>query len=238
MFAEVDSTNAEGLRLARDLAGPTWIFAARQVAGRGRRGRVWSDPEGNFAASLVLKPEGAPGVAALRSFVAALALHDALAQLAPGADLALKWPNDVLLGGDKLAGILLEGSSNSARMEHLVIGFGVNLTGAPPKGEGALAPVSLEAGAGVTVAPESLLGALAVAYAAREAVFAADGFGPIRADWLARAAGLGAPVIARTMQGEARGIFETVDEAGHLVLSGPGGRRTIPAADVFFEGAA
>ncbi|WP_420744336.1 biotin--[acetyl-CoA-carboxylase] ligase [Roseovarius sp. S1116L3] len=239
MLGEVDSTNAEGLRLARTLAGPTWIFAQRQVAGRGRRGRAWTDPAGNFAASLVLRPEGAPGRAALRSFVAALALHDALSAVAPHADLALKWPNDVLLSGGKLAGILLEGASSAERMEHLVIGFGVNLAEAPPRGDAAVAPVSLRGGAGVDVTPEALLGHLAAAYARREAEFVAEGFAPVRDAWLARAARLGQEVIARTMQGETRGIFETVDADGQLVLSTPGGRRVIPAADVFFgQGAA
>lgn len=235
MLPEVDSTNAEGLRLASGLAGPTWIFAARQVAGRGRRGRAWSDPDGNFAASLVLKPEGTPAQAALRSFVAALALHDALSAAAPGADLALKWPNDVLLGGGKVAGILLEGAGLGARMNHLVIGFGVNLSNAPEQGVAAIQPVSLRAGAGVLVVADVLLGHLARSYAAREAVFVAEGFGPIRADWLARAARLGHEVIARTMRDEIRGRFDDVDDAGNLVLSTASGRRVIPAADVFFE---
>jgi len=232
---EVDSTNAEGLRRAAGLAGPTWIHAARQVAGRGRRGRAWSDPVGNFAASLVLRPEGAPGEVALRSFVAALALHDALSAVAPGADLALKWPNDVLLAGGKLAGILLEGTSHGARMDHLVIGIGVNLVEAPLRGEGAVAPVSLRGETEVVIAPEALLAHLAAAYARREATFVTEGFEPIRAAWMARAARLGQEVTARTMQGETRGIFETVDEAGQLVLATPGGRHVIPAADVFFD---
>lgn len=238
VMAEVDSTNAEGLRLAAGLAGPTWIFATRQVAGRGRRGRAWSDPQGNFAASLVLKPAEAPGQAALRSFVAALALHDALSALAPGADLALKWPNDVLLGGGKLAGILLEGAGAGARMDHLVIGFGVNLSHAPERGEAAIAPISLRDGTGVQVAPEALLNHLAHAYALREAMFADAGFGPIRAAWLKRAARLGQDVTARTMRDEIRGRFDDVDENGNLVLTTPDGRRAISAADVFFEGEA
>ncbi|MCQ0092637.1 biotin--[acetyl-CoA-carboxylase] ligase [Roseovarius sp. M141] len=235
MLPEVDSTNAEGMRLASELAGPTWIFAARQIAGRGRRGRVWGDPEGNFAASLVLRPAEPPERAALRSFVASLALYDALSALAPGADLALKWPNDVLLSEGKLAGILLEGSSSAGRLAHLVIGIGVNLAGVPVPGEArAVPPVSLLSGTGVQVTPERLLDHLAAAYGRREAVFVRDGFAPIRADWLARAARLGQIVTARTMREETTGRFETVDEDGNLVLSTAGGRRAIPAADVFF----
>jgi len=236
MLVEVDSTNAEGLRLAASLAAPTWIFAGRQLAGRGRRGRAWSDPEGNFAASLVLKPAEPPEVSVLRSYVAALALYDALAVVAPDADLALKWPNDVLLSGRKLAGILLEASTAGWGMAHLVIGIGVNLSHVPERGQGALAPISLQAGAGVSVDPEELLGHLACAYARREAQFIAEGFAPIRADWLARAGRLGQNVTARTMRDEICGRFDGIDEAGHLVLVTAEGRRAIPAADVFFGG--
>ncbi|WP_439331644.1 biotin--[acetyl-CoA-carboxylase] ligase [Pelagivirga sediminicola] len=235
MLAQVDSTNAEAMRQAGGLSGPTWIFAARQLSGRGRRGRAWRDPAGNFAASLVLRPAEPPGQAALRSFAASLALHDALSALVPGAELALKWPNDVLLSGGKLAGILLEGSSAGGRMMHLVIGIGVNLTGVPEPGEaGALPAVSLLSETGARIAPEVLLDHLAACYAAREAEFQAEGFAPIRAAWLARAARLGQEVTARTMRGETSGRFETVDAGGNLVLSTADGRRAIPAADVYF----
>ncbi len=236
MLGEVGSTNAEGMRLARDLARPTWVFAARQLAGRARRGRVWSDPVGNFAASLVLRPAEAPGQAALRSFVSSLALHDALSAIVPGAALSVKWPNDVLLSGGKLAGILLEASSTASRMEHLVIGIGVNLAAVPPQVDGAVAPVDLRTQTGAEITPERFLYHLAAAYAAREAVFVAEGFAPIRAAWLDRAARLGQPIVARRMQGETHGIFETIDAEGHLVLSTPQGREAIPAADVFFSG--
>ncbi len=236
ILAEVDSTNAEGMRLAPELEVPTWIFASRQVAGRGRRGRAWSDPVGNFAASLVMRPTEQPQQAALRSFVASLALRDALSALAPEAELTLKWPNDVLLNERKLAGILLEGSSLAGRMAHLVIGIGVNLMNVPePVSDGAVSPVSFRDGAGIEVAPGVLLTHLAAAYARREAMFVRDGFAPIRADWLARAARLGKIVTARTMQGEMVGRFETVDEGGNLVLSTANGQQSIPAADVFFE---
>ncbi len=235
-LAEVDSTNAEAMRLAPDLGAPTWIFATRQLAGRGRRGRAWSDPAGNFSASLLLYPKEAPQQAALRSFVASLALHDALSALAPEAALGLKWPNDVLLNDGKLAGILLEGSSLAGRMAYLVIGIGVNLMNAPAPAAGvAVPPRSLRDGAGVSVTPERFLAHLAAAYASREAQFVRDGFAPIRADWLARAARLGEQVTARTMQAEIVGRFETVDEDGNLVLFTAGGRQAIPAADVFFE---
>ena len=117
---ETDSTMAEAARRAGDLARPTWIMAHKQTAARGRRGKRWENPAGNFAATFVFRPEGAAGVAALRSFSAANALFEALALSVDRDRLTLKWPNDVLLDGRKLAGILLEGDGT-----HLAIGIGV-----------------------------------------------------------------------------------------------------------------
>ncbi|MCX8507888.1 MAG: biotin--[acetyl-CoA-carboxylase] ligase, partial [Rhodobacteraceae bacterium] len=133
VLAEVDSTNSEAARLAPGLTRPTWIMARRQTAARGRRGRVWISPAGNFAASLLMRPSGDAAQAALRSFIAALALADSLADLSgPRAHISLKWPNDVLLNGGKVAGILLESVGQGAGLGHLVIGIGVNLVAAPP----------------------------------------------------------------------------------------------------------
>ena len=232
----VDSTNAEAVRAAPGLNGPTWIMAKRQIAGRGRRGRPWTDPAGNFAGTLVLRPSEAPGIAALRSFVAALALDDALAAVTGQPDrFALKWPNDVLLDGCKLAGILLESAGMGGQLSHLAIGMGVNLRSAPQAVEtGAIAPVSLRGTLGVEVTPEDFLTHLAAGYAQRETQFCDAGFGAIRADWLARAAKLGEVITARTSKSETVGTFQTVDETGNLVLSTRTGRVAIPAADVFF----
>jgi BirA family biotin operon repressor/biotin-[acetyl-CoA-carboxylase] ligase len=227
----VDSSSAEALRRGPDR--PAWILARRQTAARGRRGRPWAMPEGNFAASLVWRPGGAPAELALRSFAASLALHDALAAMGV-AGLALKWPNDVLLEGGKLAGILLEGAGEGA----LVLGVGINLIAAPSAAEvepGAVAPVSLLGASGLRVAPEAMLDALASAFAAREKEFAAQGFAPIRAAWLRYAARLGGTVRARAMAETVRGTFEDVDAEGRLVLRTPQGVRRIAAADVFFD---
>jgi BirA family biotin operon repressor/biotin-[acetyl-CoA-carboxylase] ligase len=231
---ETDSTMAEVARRAGTLAGPEWVMARRQTAGRGRRGRAWANPEGNFAATLVLQPREAPGVVALRSFVAALALFDAMVAVTGRADpFALKWPNDVLLNGGKVAGILLETHAGGA----LAIGIGVNLVAAPDAAEveaGAVRPVSLMAETGAAVGPEDFLDQLAQAYAAREASFVTYGFAPIREAWLSRAARLGETVTARTGTSETVGRFETVDPSGNLVLMTPKGRVGIAAADVFF----
>ncbi|PKP80984.1 MAG: biotin--[acetyl-CoA-carboxylase] ligase [Alphaproteobacteria bacterium HGW-Alphaproteobacteria-2] len=239
ILESVDSTMAEAARRAvAGAAGPLWIMAREQVAARGRRGRVWENPVGNFAATLLMRPPESPVQAGLRSFTAALALYDALAGLSGRADLlTLKWPNDVLLAGGKVAGILLESAGQGGAMSHLAIGFGVNLAAAPPPEAleaGAFAPVSVLEATGVRVAPEVLLDALAAAFDGWEQRLAAYGFAPVRRAWLARAARLGETITARMARETLTGIFETVDETGALVLSTRDGRRVIPAADVFF----
>jgi len=235
----VDSTNAHAGRLAAGgLSGPAWVLAQQQTAGRGRRGRPWVSPRGNFYASLVMQPPEPARAVALRSFAAALALREALVGLTglPQA-FALKWPNDVLLNGGKLAGILLESVGQGAGVAHLVIGFGVNLISAPEPGQvepGAVLPVSLLAETGLRLPPATVLAALAPAWARWEAVFLAHGFAPVRAEWLRYAAQLGQPIRARTGGNVQSGIFETVDAQGALVLATPAGRVAIPAAEVFF----
>lgn len=238
VLASIDSTNAEAARIADHLAGPEWILALEQTAGRGRRGRAWVNPVGNFAATLVLHPTEAPEVVALRSFVASLALYDAfVAVTGRPQGLSLKWPNDVLLNGGKVAGILLESVGMARDIRHIGIGIGVNLREAPGADqveEGALRPVSLLSETGIAVSPEEFLDALAPAYAHHEAQFRIYGFEPIRALWLDRAARLGEVITARSMRDERTGTFETVDAAGNLVLSTAKGRETIAAADIFF----
>ncbi|MDG4649075.1 biotin--[acetyl-CoA-carboxylase] ligase [Roseibacterium sp. SDUM158017] len=239
ILPETDSTMAEAARIAPGLLGPEWVLALRQTAGRGRRGRAWAMPEGNFAASLVMRPEGAPAEAALRSFVAALALRDAFvaAGVAEG-DITLKWPNDVLVRGGKAAGILLESMGDGrGGVAHLVVGIGVNLAEAPPAASleaGALAPVSLKADAGIGITPEAFLDLLAPAFAHRESQMAIYGFAPIRAAWLRGAARLGETVTARLPKEEIAGTFRDIDAGGNIVLETPKGRRAIAAAEIFF----
>jgi len=234
----VDSTMAEAMRRAPTLSGPCWIVAHEQTAGRGRRGRAWTAGQGNLAATLVMQPEGTAAQAALRSFVAALALHEALAQvLGTDAPLSLKWPNDVLLNGGKVAGILLESTGTGQGVSHLAVGIGVNLRAAPPADAvepRALRPVALAAETGLEIAPEAFLTHLAHAFDGQERRFATCGFGPVRAAWLDRATRLGEVITARTAREETTGTFETVDEDGNLVLRTARGRVAIPAADVYF----
>ena len=235
---EVDSTNAEALRRARNLDGPCWIMARRQVAGRARRGRAWTDPAGNFAASLVMRTQSPPQVLALHSFAAALALHDALGALtARPYSFSLKWPNDVLAAGSKVAGILLESVTppDRAGQPLLVIGIGVNLAEAPTLPEGAAAPAgSVVDVTGAVIDPPELLDRLAPALARWQDRLTREGFAPLREAWLARAARLGQPIVARTPNETIEGVFETLDATGALVLSTGAGRRMVSAADVYF----
>ncbi|MGR3467500.1 MAG: biotin--[acetyl-CoA-carboxylase] ligase [Shimia sp.] len=231
VLSSVDSTMEEARRQAPNVSQPTWILALDQSAARGRRGRAWRHPKGNFAATLVVRAED-PRQAALRSFVASLALHDTFEALRGRADgLSLKWPNDVLLNGGKVAGILLESLPGG----WLAIGIGVNLAEAPGAAEveeGATPPVKLDLDP--PAAPEAFLDLLALFYDKRERAFTTYGFGPIRTAWLARAARLGQPIRARTTRETHHGTFRDVDHQGQLVLETPKGRLTIPAADVYF----
>lgn len=235
---EIDSTNAEGFRRAESLPGPTWILAGVQTAGRGRRARPWSSPHGNFHGTLVLKPAGPPEEVALRSFAAALALREAFVQITGlSQGFALKWPNDVLCNGGKIAGILLESQGLNGPDPVLCIGIGVNLIAAPDAAQiepGAVPPVSLLAETGLRIAPEAFLDTLAPAYARWEATFTAEGFAPLRAAWLAHAARLGETIRARTGSQSREGVFQGIDSTGNLILRGQNGTLAIPAAEVFF----
>ena len=192
---------------------------------------------GNFHATLTFRPPGTPAETALYSFVAALALRDALVALTGVPDaFSLKWPNDVLLNGGKLAGILLESASNHTGMAYLAVGIGVNLIAAPDPSlldPDALPAVALLAQTGLRITPESLLDHIAPAFSNR-AVQLAQGFAHTRADWLAHAARLGEPIRARTAQQTSHGIFETIDASGALILRTAQGTISIPAAEVFF----
>ncbi len=238
VLPEIDSTNADGFRRASSLAGPTWILAGVQTAGRGRRARPWSSPQGNFHGSLVLKPHEPAETVALRSFAAALALRDAFVQLTGlPQSFALKWPNDVLCNGGKVAGILLESQGLSGPHPLLCIGIGVNLVAAPDLAlvePGALSPVSLLGETGLRVTPTAFLDALAPAYEAWEKTFTNEGFAPLRRAWLSHAARIGETIRARTGTETREGTFETIDAHGNLVLRTSQATLAIPAAEVFF----
>ncbi len=227
-------------------SGPLWVVARSQGAGRGRRGKSWVSLPGNLTASVLWPVPGvAPGHLAELGFVAGLALVAALDDAcgtAPGYDrtdparsVRLKWPNDVLLGGAKLAGLLLEAEVLPGGRRAVVIGFGVNVAAAPD-GLGA----ACLAATGYADGPEALLEALSDRLLA--AIRAWDGgqdFAHVRERWLARAAGLGSEIAVASGGQTLNGVFETIDEGGRLVILSPDGtRRTVTAGEVHFGTAA
>ncbi len=230
-FDSLASTNDEAMSLAR--AGEPsglWLLAGEQTKGRGRQGRPWSSPVGNFHGSVLIVEPCAPRFAAQLGFVAGVSLLQALRNVAPSAPLALKWPNDVLCNGAKLAGILVEGASLPGNMFACVIGFGVNCAAAP---EGLPYRATSLADMGVKCPPGDLLHSLSDTLARNLDIWRAGaGFSFIRKDWLRCAYGLGRPIEARTHNGSIMGLFETIDEQGRLVLATQSGKTTVEAADI------
>jgi BirA family transcriptional regulator, biotin operon repressor / biotin---[acetyl-CoA-carboxylase] ligase len=236
-YDEIDSTNAEALRLKRQgERGPLWITAQRQSAGRGRRGRKWISVPGNLHASLLLSDPSPAEHWPQLSFVAALAVHDAVVGVAPQVRplMQLKWPNDLLLSAAKFAGILIEGEGGE-EAGAVAIGIGVNCTAHPAD---AAYPATDLVASGAQVTATGLFGALAVKMAGRLAQWnRGQGFATIRADWLARAAGLGDTIRIALADRELVGRFESLDDAGCLVLIAPDGAETVVAAgDVILFG--
>lgn len=228
-FDTTGSTNSEALRLAREgERGPLWITAGRQTAGRGRRGRTWVSEPGNLYASLLLSDPAPAQHWPELSLVAALALHDAVTARIPGlaSRVLLKWPNDLLIDRNKFAGILVEGEGAS-----VVIGIGVNCLHHP---EGTDFPATDLATAGVRTTPEGVFAPLTGAMLNRLGQWQhGTNFTSVRADWLARAYGLGKPIRIRTGEGELTGVFDGIDDAGRLVLrSADGTMQALAAGDV------
>lgn len=233
----LDSTNSEALRLARSgEQGPLWIVAREQTAGRGRRGREWISAGGNLAATFLFTSQVAPTVAATLGFVASLAVCETCRALAPDIDLALKWPNDVLADGGKVAGLLLESEAQGPLLA-VVVGFGVNLASAPA---GMPFPAQSLRALGHAVAVEEAFARLTDAWVALSALWNdGHGFDVIRKAWLAQAKGIGQAISVRTGDRVESGIFETLDEQGRLILrKGDGMIRVIGAGDVYFGDAA
>lgn len=232
-YDSIGSTNTEALQRSRTgERGPLWIAARAQTEGRGRRGRTWSSPEGNLAASLLMTINAPLSLGATLGFVAGLALWRAIENCTSGLSVTLKWPNDVLVDGRKLAGILLESESGDAPAI-VVIGMGVNIVSAPH--DVPFPAVSLHA-LGQNVSAEHVFAELSDAWVDFYAVWDnGRGIDAIRSQWLTHAAGLGREITIRTGDTTLQGIFRTLDEQGRLVLqTSDGAQVPVAAGDVYF----
>ncbi len=236
------STNDDALQAARSGdPGPLWIVAAEQRAGRGRHGRQWTSPPGNLHTSLLLVDPCELSAAPQLGFVAGLALHEAVeAATGLGAPrLSLKWPNDLLLDGAKVSGLLLEGHRLGPDGPlAVVIGFGVNVAFAPA---GTPYPAAALQAVRPGLTREEVFRSLSAAFAqafstwsASARMNASDPFGPVRRLWLERAAGFGREVTLRLPSGEKKGLFAGLDRLGRLRLESSAGVELIDAGDLYF----
>lgn len=233
-FAELDSTNSEAARLAQaGEAGPLWIVAERQTAGRGRRGRVWQGASGNLAATLLLTTQKPPAQAAQMAFVAALALADMAAAFVAQAFVRVKWPNDLLVGGAKAGGVLIETGAAPGGGLWLAVGIGANLAEAPSDTP---YPATCLAAQVAAPSPDAALAVLDAGFARWMGVWEQGGFEPIRAAWTARAHGLGAACTVAFGHRSVTGIHEGLDADGALLLRVGGAQQRITAGDVIFGG--
>ena len=217
-------------------ARPAWIIAKRQTGARGRSGKTWQSPEGNLAVTWTASVSTPFAERPLFSFSSALALYDTLAVWVDRTRLAVKWPNDVLVDGCKIAGILLESVG-----DRLSVGIGLNIVAAPPRSSlpaHALPAVALadvaRPDAPLPVQADWVLHQLAIDFDRWRGHLEAGDFDSMRQIWKRRAANLGKPVRVVLPKETIEGLFADVDESGQLVLQTTDGPRIIAAGDVFF----
>jgi BirA family biotin operon repressor/biotin-[acetyl-CoA-carboxylase] ligase len=247
-FDQVGSTNAEAMVRAREgERGPMWFVTTEQTAGRGRRQRAWIAPRGNLASTILEVIKVSPAVAATLGFAAGLSVEAALRKVSVeaalrsgGADtlrFALKWPNDVLAGDKKLAGILLEAEAVADGGLAVVVGIGTNVVAAP---EGTPTPATSLAALGVHIGAEELFAALADAWVEFRGIWDhGRGFAEIRRLWLERAARLREKVAIQTGAAAIEGTFDTIDDTGCMIVRLADGRRVpVTAGEVYFGNAA
>ena len=233
-YDRLGSTNDEAKRLAEAGAAEwTVVWAREQTAGRGRGGSSFLSPPGNLYCSAILRPAGSAASAAQLGFAAALAVGRAIAaRLPPGRQLRYKWPNDVLVDGAKVSGILLESSAaQDGMLAWLVAGIGVNVTNHPA--ETAWPATSLSALGAGAVDVEDLLRGIVAAFQAETMLWMREGFVPIRAAWLAHAYGLGGAVRVRLPRESFSGRFLDLDADGVLLVETAAGPRRISAGEIF-----
>ena len=226
--AETGSTNDDVIALAgAGAAEGTWLRAERQSAGRGRQGRAWTSPIGNFAGSTLVRLRPSDPPAPSLALVAAVALYEAVAAFHPASGLRLKWPNDLLLDSAKLAGILLERVDDA-----VVVGIGINLAHHPELPDRRTTSLAAQ---GTLVEVEPLAEALVATFERWLGRWRDEGLLAIRSWWLERAHSPGTHLTARLPDGgRLEGAFDGLDAGGALILRlASGERRVIHAGDVF-----
>ena len=238
LLDQIDSTNAEARRRAEaGEPGPLWIVARRQTAGRGRRGRAWESDTGNLFATLLTMTRKQPAEAAQVTFVAALAIADLLDRYAPPSVVTIKWPNDVMLAGEKASGVLVESGAHASGGLWLAVGLGVNLAHAPAGTERPATALAHHLRGDISAPPTVEVAAreLADSFTAWQDRWETLGFEPVLDAWRARTPGLNGPAVARlgheTIEGRAEGV--EADGALRLRLA-DGSLRLVSAGDVFF----
>jgi BirA family biotin operon repressor/biotin-[acetyl-CoA-carboxylase] ligase len=226
---ETRSTNDDLAVLARDGAPEgIWLRAERQSGGRGRQGREWHSPAGNLYASTLVRLRAGDPPAPTLALVAAVAVHEtASAFAAGGVRIEIKWPNDLMVAGAKLSGILLERIDDA-----VIVGFGVNLADHP---DGTARPAINMGMLGGAPDPARFLEALAASFSRWVERWRGEGLAPIREQWLAAAHPPGTALSTHTASGAwVEGLFDGLEESGALRLRlADGGARIIHAGDVF-----
>jgi len=231
LLQSVDSTNRLALDLAQQAgANRTWVLSETQREGRGRHGRAWASPPGNLYASLLLVSPCLPADAPKLGFVAGIALAETLREVGLGGDVRLKWPNDVLVDGAKLAGILLEGRMIGPDKQAIAIGMGVNILIAPDVPDRATASL---ASLGCHARLEDVFRTLSERMAAGMRMFQRGaGFFAVREHWNRLALPVGTAMSVRQSAGSRQGQFAGIDGEGRLLLRTDDGMVTIDAGDV------
>jgi len=226
----ISSTNDEAARLAEGGAAEgTVVWAREQTGGRGRRGRHWTSPIGNLYSSTILRPACSAARAAELGFVAALAVAD---MVPAGRNVRVKWPNDVMVDGGKIAGILPESSVDvRGGVDHVVLGIGVNVSSAPQL------PDMRYPGATLGGSVEDALQMLTTALAARLGQWRREGFETVRAAWLAKAGPLGLEMDVKLGDDLVHGRFAGMDRDGALLLETTAGPRKIVAGELLGQAA-
>jgi BirA family transcriptional regulator, biotin operon repressor / biotin---[acetyl-CoA-carboxylase] ligase len=233
---ETGSTNTDCIEAARaGDHGDLWITAGRQVSGRGRLGRQWVSEVGNLYASALILDAAPPARLSTLPFVSALALHATLSEKS-GLDpkrIKIKWPNDILIDGSKISGLLIESEVLANGAHAIACGFGVNVAHHP---DAAQYPTTDLKTLGIAITPDTLFHRLALNFASILDIWnRGKGFAKIREEWLRHAKGIGEPITVNLPNEQLHGTFIDIDAQGCLVFAGSmGEERIISAGDIFF----